>query len=119
MGKPILTVEELGHVEMTSSERVPSTEEAVARLREALAGVGVVLPSLRVDPVTGASDEPYALVALGRCNVRTAARLAAVLRATDAGRERADGPPEPPAGASSAEALRARVREVNRQGRLP
>ena len=58
-----------------------STEEVVVSLREALVGVGVVLPSLCVDPVTGASDEPFALVDLGRCNVRTAERLASVLLA--------------------------------------
>ena len=57
-----------------------STEEVVETLREALVGVGVVLPSLTVDPVTGASDEPFALVDLGRCNSRTAERLASVLR---------------------------------------
>ncbi|MEU0738197.1 hypothetical protein [Streptomyces sp. NPDC006134] len=57
-----------------------STEDVVELLRKALAGVGVVLPSLGVDPVTGASDEPFALVDLGRCNVRTAERLASVLR---------------------------------------
>ncbi|MFI6936753.1 hypothetical protein [Streptomyces sp. NPDC050287] len=57
-----------------------STEDIVRSVREALVGVGVVLPSLRVDPVTGASDEPFALVELGRCNVRTAERLASVLR---------------------------------------
>ncbi|MBA5225860.1 MULTISPECIES: hypothetical protein [Streptomyces] len=57
-----------------------STEEVVESLREALAEVGVVLPSLGVDPVTGASGEPFALVALGRCNVRTAERLTAALR---------------------------------------
>ncbi|WP_425579674.1 hypothetical protein [Streptomyces coacervatus] len=57
-----------------------STEEIVETLREALTGVGVALPSLRVDPVTGASDEPFALVDLGRCNVRTAEKLASVLR---------------------------------------
>ncbi|MFE9446679.1 hypothetical protein ACFYO2_49315 [Streptomyces sp. NPDC006602] len=56
------------------------TEEVVECLREALVGVGITLPSLRVDPVTGASDEPFALVELGRCNVRTAERLASVLR---------------------------------------
>jgi len=59
---------------------VRPTEEVVQTLREALVGVGVVLPSLCVDPVTGASDEPFALVELGRCNVRTAERLASVLR---------------------------------------
>ncbi|MFJ9541684.1 hypothetical protein ACIRPX_31115 [Streptomyces sp. NPDC101225] len=57
-----------------------STEEVVETLRSALAGVGVVLPSLTVDPVTGASDEPFPLVDLGRCNIRTAERLASVLR---------------------------------------
>ncbi|WP_307621154.1 hypothetical protein [Streptomyces sp. V3I7] len=65
---------------MTSSKRVRPTEEVVEELRAALTGVGVVLPSLTVDPVTGASDEPFALVSLGRCNVGTAQRLTAVLR---------------------------------------
>ncbi|MET7686242.1 hypothetical protein [Streptomyces sp. NPDC005423] len=58
----------------------PSTEEIVIELRAALTEVGVVLPSLGVDPVTGADDEPFALVTLGRCNVRTARKLASVLR---------------------------------------
>lgn len=57
-----------------------STEEVVASLREALVGAGVVLPSLCVDPVTGASDEPFPLVDLGRCNVRVAEKLASVVR---------------------------------------
>ncbi|MFD5802442.1 hypothetical protein [Streptomyces sp. NPDC127020] len=57
-----------------------STEEVVESLRQALLGAGVVLPSLCVDPVTGASDEPFALVELGRCNVRVAERLASVVR---------------------------------------
>ncbi|MCX5004619.1 hypothetical protein OHB05_18590 [Streptomyces sp. NBC_00638] len=70
-------------MEMTSSKRVRPTEEIVEELRAALTGVGVVLPSLRVDPVTGASDEPFALVALGRCNVGTARRLTEVLRGCD------------------------------------
>ncbi|MFF7982208.1 hypothetical protein ACFZDK_24285 [Streptomyces sp. NPDC007901] len=56
------------------------TEEVVESLRTALRGAGVVLPSLGVDPVTGASDEPFALVELGRCNVRVAERLASVIR---------------------------------------
>ncbi|MDN3023408.1 hypothetical protein [Streptomyces sp. S.PB5] len=57
-----------------------STEEIVESLRAALMSVGVVLPSLTVDPVTAATDEPFALVDLGRCNTRTAERLASVLR---------------------------------------
>ncbi|MBZ3907985.1 hypothetical protein [Streptomyces griseiscabiei] len=57
-----------------------STEEAVAQLDHALRGVGIVLPSLRVDPITGASELPYPLVELGCCNLQVAANLAAVLR---------------------------------------
>ncbi|MGW8064972.1 hypothetical protein ACVV2G_22550 [Streptomyces ziwulingensis] len=57
-----------------------STEEVVESLRRALVEAGIVLPSLCVDPVTGASDEPFALVELGRCNVRVAERLASVVR---------------------------------------
>ncbi|MFI7015672.1 hypothetical protein [Streptomyces sp. NPDC050164] len=69
-------------------------------LRDALAGVGVVLPSLGVDPVTGASKEPFALVELGRCNVRTAEHLTEVLRSLPVG-----------------ETLRARIRHVNRESK--
>ncbi|MFF0461548.1 hypothetical protein [Streptomyces mexicanus] len=63
-----------------------SADEAVERLRAALRDVGIVLPSLRVDPVTAAQGHPYALVDLGRCNLGVASRLAAALRA---GREEA------------------------------
>ncbi|WP_105975191.1 hypothetical protein [Streptomyces geranii] len=62
-----------------------TTDEVVIRLRAALREVGVALPSLGVDPVTGASDEPFALVRLGRCNVRTATRLAEVLEGVTVG----------------------------------
>lgn len=75
-----------------------TTEEIVEALRAALKGVGAVLPSLRVDPVTGASEEPFALVDLGRCNVRTAEHLTDVLRMVP-----------------SDDALLARVRTVNRE----
>jgi hypothetical protein len=57
-----------------------TTEEAVEQLRAALHGVGIILPSLRVDPVSFAGQEPYALVDLGCCNLVVASRLAAVLR---------------------------------------
>ncbi|KOG33980.1 hypothetical protein AQJ84_19080 [Streptomyces resistomycificus] len=129
---------------------VRQTEEVVEQLREALVGVGLVLPSLRVDPVTGASDEPFALVELGRCNVRTAERLASVLRGERpaigahvvdvrdgrlgevmghvggrvqlrpvAGGREWDCPPESTGPAPQDEVLRARVRRVNKEGRLP
>ncbi|WP_307680112.1 hypothetical protein [Streptomyces sp. V4I2] len=127
-----------------------STEEVVELVREALVGVGIVLPSLRIDPVTGASDEPFALVELGRCNVRTAERLASVLRGERpavgthvvdvrdgrlgevmghvggrvqlrpvAGGREWDCPPESTGPALQEEVLRARVRRVNKEGRLP
>jgi len=67
-------------MEMTTSERVRSTQEAVEYLQAALRDAGVALPSLGVDPVTAATGEPLALVELGRCNVRTAVRLADALR---------------------------------------
>ncbi|MCQ9185187.1 hypothetical protein KMT30_40400 [Streptomyces sp. IBSBF 2953] len=57
-----------------------SVQEAVEQLRAALDEVGIILPSLRVDPVSGAHGDPYALVDLGRCNLRVASRLAAALR---------------------------------------
>ncbi|MGW2637567.1 hypothetical protein [Streptomyces sp. NPDC001348] len=72
--------------ETTADERpARSAEEAVERLRTALRDVGIVLPSLRIDPVTGAHGDPYALVDLGRCNLGVASRLAAVLRGRSAG----------------------------------
>lgn len=61
------------------TERLREAEEAVAKLRGELFKVGVVLPSLRVDPVTATSETPCPLVELGRCNLDTAVRLAAAL----------------------------------------
>ena len=57
--------------------RVRAAEDAVARLRAGLAGVGVKLPSLRIDPVSCAGNEPAPLVDLGRCSIETALRLSA------------------------------------------
>ncbi|MFF9511409.1 hypothetical protein ACF1BU_32785 [Streptomyces sp. NPDC014724] len=62
--------------------RVRAAEDAVARLKEGLSGVGITLPSLRIDPVTCAGSESTSLlVDLGRCNLDTALRLSAVLEA--------------------------------------
>jgi hypothetical protein len=57
-----------------------AVERATEELREALAGRGITLPSLGLDPVSYAGLFPYPLVELGRCNVETALRLADVLR---------------------------------------
>lgn len=64
-----------------AASRVRAAEDAAARLRAGLAGVGVKLPSLRIDPVSCASNEPTPLVDLGRCSVETALRLSAQLEA--------------------------------------
>lgn len=61
--------------------RVRAAEDAVARLRAGFAGVGVKLPSLRIDPVSCAGNEPAPLVDLGRCSIETALRLSALLEA--------------------------------------
>ncbi|MFJ9867284.1 hypothetical protein [Streptomyces sp. NPDC101165] len=67
--------------EMAADDRpARSAAEAVERLRAALYEVGIILPWLRIDQVTGAHGHPYALVDLGRCNLGVASRLAAVLR---------------------------------------
>ncbi|MEV7615803.1 hypothetical protein [Streptomyces sp. NPDC089799] len=64
---------------LTPRERVQAAEEAVAQLKGALDGVGVVFPSLGVEPVSAAGSYGLPLVELGRCNLDTALRLAAVL----------------------------------------
>lgn len=64
---------------LTSKERMLAAEGAVRELREALDGVGVVFPSLGVDVVSAAGTYGLPLVDLGRCNLDTALRLAAVL----------------------------------------
>ncbi|MFG2627994.1 hypothetical protein [Streptomyces sp. NPDC048473] len=62
--------------------RVRAAEDAVARLKEGFSGLGITLPSLRIDPVSCAGNEPVSpLVDLGRCNLDTALRLSVVLEA--------------------------------------
>ncbi|MCZ7459532.1 hypothetical protein [Streptomyces sp. WMMC940] len=57
-----------------------AAEEVVAQLRDELDSTGVTLPSLCVDLVSLTSESgAYPLVDLGRCNLDTALRLAAVL----------------------------------------
>lgn len=45
---------------------------------------GIVLPSLRVDPMAYADENPHPLISLGSCNLAMARKLAAVLRETQA-----------------------------------
>ncbi|MFF9685464.1 hypothetical protein [Streptomyces sp. NPDC014623] len=78
MGKIMMTATER---RKEAADRVRAAEDAVARLRAGLAGVGVKLPSLRIDPVSCAGDEPAPLVDLGRCSIETALRLSAQLEA--------------------------------------
>ncbi|MGW6202365.1 hypothetical protein ACWF9B_01735 [Streptomyces sp. NPDC055089] len=75
----------------TAAGRVSEAEEVVARLRGGFAGVGVVLPSLRIDPLSYAGEDPVALLDLGRCNLDTALRLTRALEEKAAGSERAGG----------------------------
>lgn len=62
-------------------ERLQEAEEVRNELNAALHGVGVVLPSLRVDPAAYAEEWPRPLVELGRCNLQTARLLTAALLA--------------------------------------
>lgn len=62
-----------------TSDRVGAAQEAVNRLRAELAKAGITLPSLRLEPVSSAGNDPAPLVDLGRCNVETADRLSALL----------------------------------------
>ncbi|WP_329381352.1 hypothetical protein OG625_17130 [Streptomyces sp. NBC_01351] len=64
---------------LSPQERMTAAEEAVQQLKESLAGVGVVFPSLDVERVSAAGSYGLPLVDLGRCNLDTALRLAAVL----------------------------------------
>ncbi|MFE9255807.1 hypothetical protein [Streptomyces sp. NPDC006879] len=62
------------------AEKVWAAEDVVGQLKDGLGAAGVVLPSLRVDPVSAADRWAAPLVDLGRCNLDTALRLVALLR---------------------------------------
>ncbi|KOT64457.1 hypothetical protein ACH4GK_21170 [Streptomyces rimosus] len=70
----------------TADETVTDAEAARDELRDALAEVGITLPSLGLDGPSLASDAPRPLVELGRCAPEVARRIAAALRCT--GRDR-------------------------------
>ncbi|MFJ9423434.1 hypothetical protein [Streptomyces sp. NPDC101249] len=52
------------------------TEEA---LKAALHAVGIILPSLRIDPASQGADGPR-LIDLGRCNIGVAQKLTEALK---------------------------------------
>ncbi|QEU93559.1 hypothetical protein [Streptomyces kanamyceticus] len=66
---------------LAAEERMRAAEEAVEQLRAGFAGFGVTLPSLRIDPLSAANGA-LPLIELGRCNLDTAMRIAAVLEET-------------------------------------
>ncbi|KIZ19789.1 hypothetical protein [Streptomyces natalensis] len=55
-------------------------QAACDELAAALHELGIVLPSLGVDPVLLCRERPRVLLELGRCNLETAYRLTAVLK---------------------------------------
>ncbi|MFI7383448.1 hypothetical protein [Streptomyces sp. NPDC049813] len=61
------------------AERLRVVEETIGQLRAELGVLGVLLPSLRVDAASAASEVAYPLVNLGCVNLDTAMRLVAVL----------------------------------------
>ncbi|WP_407286522.1 hypothetical protein [Streptomyces sp. BP-8] len=63
-------------------KHLKEVDAVTTELREALAGAGVVLPSLRPDPVSIAHRYNPPLVELGRCSMEVARRLTAALTPT-------------------------------------
>ncbi|NBM17937.1 hypothetical protein [Streptomyces sp. GC420] len=74
---------------MTDKEReaamdgIRQAEAVWEELAAALSGAGITLPSLGLDAPTLAGYMAVPLIDLGRCNLDTARRLAAVLRACE------------------------------------
>lgn len=64
----------------TALNRLKEAEAVRKELDKALNAVGVILPSLRVDPLAYADEHPRPLVELGRCNLMTARKITAALR---------------------------------------
>jgi hypothetical protein len=62
-----------------SVEYMHKAEEAVKTLRTDLAGSGITLPSLRLELASYVRDVPCPLVELGRCDIDTVRKFAAVL----------------------------------------
>jgi acyl CoA:acetate/3-ketoacid CoA transferase beta subunit len=81
------------HRDQSQSPRQPqnldpltAATEVVRELKQALAALGISLPSLGVDlaSCTVTTSTPRPLVELGRCNLETAQRLAVAFRTATA-----------------------------------
>jgi hypothetical protein len=63
-----------------AAEKIRAAEELRDELREALAAVGIKLPSLGIEALGYADPDPFLLMELGRCNLVTARALLDVVR---------------------------------------
>jgi hypothetical protein len=64
----------------TRTEKLRDAEDTRDGLGETLRALGVSLPSLGVETLAYAEDDPNPLIDLGRCNMSTARKLLTVLR---------------------------------------
>ena len=69
---------------MEPEELSKAATKGTEELRAALASHGIKLPLLRPDPITNTAGFPCPLISLGSCNIETASKLTAVLRASQA-----------------------------------
>jgi hypothetical protein len=70
----------MGDEQQTEAGELRNAEAVCNELNAALRGLGIVLPSLWVEPGGYASVDLRPLVQLGRCNLDTARKLLSALR---------------------------------------
>lgn len=63
-------------------EKVRDAEAARDGLKAALQGVGAVLPSMRIVPLSCTEESPRLLLDLGPCSVETVRKISAALEST-------------------------------------
>lgn len=68
-----------GHKVPVVAKKIKTAEAARDELRAALKGVDVVLPSLRIVPLSCTEECPRQLLDLGPCTVDTARKIATAL----------------------------------------
>ncbi len=62
------------------AQKLRKAEDTRDDLSAVLRTLGIVLPSLSVEPMAYGDENPDPLIDMGRCNLRTARKLLAVLR---------------------------------------